>query len=160
MGPKSDELEAASMNVDFSDPEDFVDDITDEELMPDLFRQKPSETNAVDGVIVVDGIPTVGTERLERLKGVIRKIYQKVGKIVTEHYPVTETGETKGYIFLEFATHRDAAEAVKHTEGYKLDKSHTFSVNLFTDFLKYEQISDDWEMPKEESYSSTVSSLP
>ncbi len=154
---KSDEIEAASMNVDFSDPDGFVDDISDAELMPDLFRIKPKESNAVDGVIVVDGIPAVSADRLEKLKGVIRKIYQKIGKIVTEHYPVTEKGETKGYMFLEFANHKDAAEAVKQTDNYKLDKQHTFNVNLFSDFEKYEEVQDNWELPKEEPYSSTGS---
>ena len=33
---------------DFSDPEDFVDDITDEELMPDIMKLKPNESDGVD----------------------------------------------------------------------------------------------------------------
>ena len=41
---------------DFSDPEDFVDDVDDETLMPDLLRQRPKESDGVDNVIVVDGI--------------------------------------------------------------------------------------------------------
>ena len=40
------------------------------------------------------------------------------------------------YIFLEYQNPSDAAEAVAATNGYKLDKSHTFIVNLFSDFEK------------------------
>ena len=63
---------------DFSDPEGFVDDVDDETLMPDLLRQKPKESDGMDSVIVVDGIPSVASERLDKLKTVIRKIYSKV----------------------------------------------------------------------------------
>ena len=63
---------------DFSDPEGFVDDVEDEVLMPDLLQKKPKESDGMDSVIVVDGIPSVSTERLDKLKGVIRKIYGKV----------------------------------------------------------------------------------
>ena len=44
--------------------------------------------------------------RIEKLKGVVRKIFLKYGKIVTEHYPVDEEGKTKGYMFLEFSRHQ------------------------------------------------------
>lgn len=40
------------------------------------------------------------------------------------------------YIFLEYLSPNQALEAVKNADGYKLDKQHTFRVNLFTDFDK------------------------
>jgi len=137
---------------DFSDPPDFVDDIDDEELMPDIMRQRPKESDGVDSVIVVDGVPKVGAERVEKLKNVIRKIYGKFGKLINEHYPTEEDGSTKGYIFLEFNSHSNAVEAVKATNNYKLDKQHTFLVNLFSDFDKYENIPDVWEPPVVQEY--------
>jgi len=137
---------------DFSDPPDFVDDIDDEELMPDIMRQRPKESDGVDSVIVVDGVPKVGAERVEKLKNVIRKIYGKFGKLINEHYPTEEDGSTKGYIFLEFNSHSNAVEAVKATNNYKLDKQHTFLVNLFSDFDKYENIPDVWEPPVPQEY--------
>ena len=66
---------------DFSDPEDFVDDVDDSVLMADLFRQRPKESDGVDNVILVDGIPAVGAERLEKLKSVLRKIFSKVKRL-------------------------------------------------------------------------------
>ena len=53
---------------------------------------------------------------------------------------------------MEFPNHRDAVEAVKTTNNYKLDKSHTFVVNLFSDFEKYENIPTEWEPPVEEPF--------
>jgi len=137
---------------DFSDPEGYIDDIDDEELMPEIMKQKPRESDGVDSVIVVDGVPVVAGERVEKLKNVIRKIYSKFGKLVNEHYPVTPEGATKGYIFLEFTSHANAVEAVKSTNNYKLDKMHTFVVNLFSDFDKYESIPDEWEAPLPQAY--------
>lgn len=76
----------------------------------------------------------------------------KFGKVVDEHYPVDAEGKTKGYIFLEFANHKSAVEAVKMTNNYKLDKQHTFLVNLFSDFDKFLNIPDEWEPPTPEEY--------
>jgi len=136
----------------FDDPEDFVDDITDEELMPEIMRTKPKESDGVDSVIVVDGVPCVGADRVEKLKNVIRKTFGKFGKLVNEHYPVDDEGKTKGYIFLEFATPENAESAVAMMHNYKLDKVHTFLVNLFSDFEKFENISEEWEEPTPQEY--------
>ena len=38
------------------------------------------------------------------------------------------------------------------TNNYKLDKQHTFAVNLFSDFEKYFSIPDVWEPATEEEY--------
>jgi len=40
------------------------------------------------------------------------------------------------YMFIEYSNPNSAAEAVKATNGYKLDKAHTFNVNLFSDYDK------------------------
>ena len=63
---------------DFNDPEGFVEDVEDEVLMEDLLAIKPKESDGMDSVVVVDGIPGVASERLDKLKGVVRKIYGKV----------------------------------------------------------------------------------
>ncbi|XP_028825038.1 eukaryotic translation initiation factor 3, subunit Ba [Denticeps clupeoides] len=135
----------------FSDPEDFEDDISDQELLEDVLRDRPQEADGIDSVIVVDNVPQVGPERLEKLKNVVQKIFSKFGKITNEFYPEAE-GKTKGYIFLEYAAPSHAQEAVKNADGYKLDKQHTFRVNLFTDFDKYMNISDEWEAPEKQPF--------
>ncbi|XP_057341733.1 eukaryotic translation initiation factor 3 subunit B-like [Microplitis mediator] len=138
----------------FSDPEGYVDDISDEELLPDVLAQKPSETDGVESVIVVDGAPQVEPERLEKFNSLINKVFGKFGTIVNRFYPKNDNGITKGYFFLEYNSPLNAAAAVKATNNYKIDKHHTFKVNLFTDFKKYEEIPKDWEPPKPKPYSA------
>lgn len=115
-------------------------------------KQKPKETDGYESVIVVDGVPQVGPNRLEKLKSVINKVFSKFGNIVNEHYPVDSEGTTRGYIFLEYSNPAHALEAVNLTNNFKLDKQHTFQVNLFTDFAKYEDISEKWEVPEPRPY--------
>ena len=66
------------------------------ELLGDILAEKPEETTGTDRIIVVDNVPTISPDRLEKLKNVIRKVFSKFGKIVTEHYPQDENGLTKG----------------------------------------------------------------
>lgn len=66
------------------------------ELLGDILREKPQEADGIDSVVVVDNVPQVGPERLEKLKNVIHKIFSKFGKITTEFYPEAD-GLTKGY---------------------------------------------------------------
>ncbi|XP_045213087.2 eukaryotic translation initiation factor 3 subunit B-like isoform X2 [Mercenaria mercenaria] len=137
---------------DFSDPEDYVDDISDEDLLGDLLKNKPKDTDSIDNVIIVDNIPVVGQERLPKLQNVIKKIYEKFGRIVNDFYPMGSDEKTKGYLFIEYSNPQSALDAVKSTNGYKLDKAHTFAVNLFSDYDKFEHVPDDWEPPQAKPY--------
>lgn len=65
------------------------------ELLGDVLREKPQEADGIDSVIVVDNVPQVGPDRLEKLKNVIHKIFSKFGKITNEFYPEAD-GKTKG----------------------------------------------------------------
>ncbi|XP_055902277.1 eukaryotic translation initiation factor 3 subunit B [Eupeodes corollae] len=131
----------------FDDPEGFVDDIPDEELLADMLAQKPCETDGVESVVVVDNIPKVEPSRMEKLKSVILKLFATCGEIVNVFHPLDEEGKTKGYAFLEFSNAASAADAVKTMNNHRLDKNHTFAVNLFTDFQKYENIPEKWTPP-------------
>lgn len=65
------------------------------ELVGDILKQKPKETDGVESVIVVDGVPQVGPDRLEKLQNVIHKFFSKFGNVVNSHYPTNEKGCTK-----------------------------------------------------------------
>ena len=58
-------------------------------------KSKPKESDGIDNIIVVDNVPEVGPDRQEKLSKVIRKLFEKFGKIVNEFYP-TENEKTKG----------------------------------------------------------------
>jgi len=83
----------------------------------------------------------------------LNKLFSKFGRIVHEYYPVDEKGHTKGYIFIEYESPAIALEAIKVTDGHRLDKQHVFAVNLFTDIDKYCNIPDQWEPPKPQPYA-------
>lgn len=67
------------------------------ELLDDILREKPQEADGIDSMVVVDNVPQVGPDRLDKLKNVIHKIFSKFGKITTEFYPEAD-GVTKGYV--------------------------------------------------------------
>lgn len=106
------------------------------ELLGDLLKQKPKEIDGIESVIIVDNVPQVGPERLEKLQNIIRKIFSKFGTIVNECYPA-KNGATKGFIFIEYQNGVEAQKAVAAADGYKLDKQHVFSVSLMSDVNKW-----------------------
>lgn len=103
-------------------------------------------------MVVVDNIPKVGAARQEKLKNVIEKLFSAFGEIVNVYYPVDEEENTKGFAFLEYKNSENAEAAVKSLNNHRLDKQHTFAVNLFTDFAKYEDIPKDWKPPAPQPY--------
>lgn len=100
----------------------------------------------------MDNIPKVAPTRQEKLRTVIEKLFSAIGPINREFYPVDDEGNTKGYAFLEYSNQANAEEAVRALNNHRLDKAHTFQVNLFTDFQKYEHIPEQWEVPQPQPY--------
>ncbi|XP_039114285.1 eukaryotic translation initiation factor 3 subunit B-like [Dioscorea cayenensis subsp. rotundata] len=125
--------------------EDFGIKSDDDE---DLYQEDGFEMEAGFGnVIVVDNLPVVPPEKFEKLENVIRKIYSQIGVIRDGGLwmPVNpESQKTLGYCFIEYNTPQEAELAKEKTNGYKLDKSHIFIVNLFDDFEKYMKVPDEW----------------
>jgi len=130
----------------FSDPEDFIDEISDEALLPEIYSKKPREQDGFDSVIVVDNIPKVGAPRIDKLKSVLKDKFLAYGKFVGEpFYALDESGVTKGYVFIEYETSEQAADALKGLNGLKLDKQHVLAVNLFKDIKNFTSLSEEFE---------------
>ena len=53
------DLDEVLEEPDFNDPPDYVDRVGDDELLGDLLRSKPKETDGTDSVVIVDNIPQV-----------------------------------------------------------------------------------------------------
>ena len=144
----------------FEDPEDYVDDISNEELMPDLMARAPREADGIENVVIISNIPK--TAKIGKLKEKLAKTWQeKAGLPVTSEYPTEmskdeKTGEmvemTKGYCFLEFEDEETALKAADELNEHKFDRKHTFSANLFTDFEKFERTADEWNEPTRKPY--------
>ena len=82
----------------------------------------------------------VGQEQLPKLQNVIKKIYEKFAKIISNFYSMDAEDKTKRYMFIEYSNPASAQEAIKSTNGYILDNGHIFTVNLFSDYDGYEII--------------------
>ncbi|KAJ6219776.1 hypothetical protein RDWZM_005588 [Blomia tropicalis] len=136
----------------FDDPDDFIDDISDEELLGDILKNKPTQDLGLKSVIIVDGIPQVSQERFEKLRNVLMKLFSKCGVILKDYFPLDENNTTKGYAFFEFENSSQAQEATKNFNGHKLDKHHVFSVNMFQDIDKFLNIPDEFEEPTKGDY--------
>jgi translation initiation factor 3 subunit B len=81
-----------------------VDDIDDELLEPDV----PMEVG-FPKVVVVDNIPIVPSEKYDKLKSVLSKIFSSVGPVKEFILPQDAEKVTKGYAFIEYTT-QEAAE--------------------------------------------------
>ncbi|XP_031473083.1 eukaryotic translation initiation factor 3 subunit B-like [Nymphaea colorata] len=100
-----------------------------------------------ENVIVVDNLPVVGPDKFEKLEGVVRKIFGQIGMIKEKGLwmPMNpETQKTQGYCYIEFNTKQEAESAKEKTNGYKLDRSHIFAVNMFDDFDRFMKVPDEW----------------
>ena len=102
---------------------------------------------------MVDNLPQVPPEKYEKLCAVVKKVLSAVGKIADSDgagltMPVDETTKlSKGFAFVEFETPAEAAAAVAHANGYKLDKSHALCVNGFDDVARFQSVPDAYEAP-------------
>jgi len=106
-------------------------------------------------VVVADNTPIVGPERTEKLKLVLSKIFNAVGKVRDLHLPVGQDQQTMGFVFVEYHTAEEAETAIKKLNGYKLDKNHVFLVNNYEDFRKYENIGEEYAAPEPTPFSAT-----
>lgn len=51
---------------------------------------------------------------------------------------------------------QEAQQAREQTNGYKLDRSHVFVVNMYDDFEKYMRVPDKWNPPEIKPYTPGV----
>ena len=103
--------------------------------------------------IVVDNIPKVGTEKLEKLKKVLCKIFFKSQNRADRiAMPAGDDGKTLGFAFIEFDDDKAAAEAVKQRNNFKLDKAHVFKVNRYPDLARFANTPEEYAEPAAPAY--------
>lgn len=106
-----------------------------------------------DKFVVVDGAPKAPAAKVEALTKVLKKVFSKAGTIVEPHgfyLPTDASGNTQGYVFIEFASEKDAKNAIKMFDHKKLDPKHTLLVNKlsFAQKALEADVPDVYEEPK------------
>lgn len=123
----------------------------------DVIQEENLEYDSGFGnIIAVDNLPVVPKEKFEKLVTVVRKIYSQIGAIKEDGLwmpvdPATE--KSLGYCFIEYNTAQEAELAKEKTQGYKLDRSHIFSVSMFDDFDRFMKVPDEWAPPPNKEYA-------
>lgn len=84
----------------------------------------PPFTLDLNTAIVVDNLPVVGKEKFDRLTGVLRKLYEQLGRITEPDglfMPFDDAKNTTlGFAFINFEQMEEAEHAVAATQNYKL----------------------------------------
>jgi translation initiation factor 3 subunit B len=108
------------------DPEGFEPTVKIEDFKPDF-----------SCFIVIDGLPVVNADRVQKLRDFLMRIYTSVSKNIRAddlYFNVdATTGKTPDFAFMKFANETDATNAVKLTNNYELDKKHTLQVCMYKD---------------------------
>lgn len=78
-------------------------------------------------------VPQVVEAKHEKLGGVVRKVFSRMGTIAEDGltHPFDQTtGLTKGFAFVNFLNPQDAKQAAATLNGWQLDKSHNIKVRV------------------------------
>lgn len=123
---------------DYKDIASYLDaDTSPFELRMDSQPFDPDFSRA----IIVDNIPSVEAEKIERLKTVLLQIYNQFGETLSLddiNMPIDPaTKKTGGFCFIKYKSPETAEKAVLTTQDFQLDKRHVFKVNLYSDMYKY-----------------------
>ena len=119
--------------------------------MADKEEQPTDQTDQLDNIVIVDGLPAVPKEKCEKLFALIKKISNAFG-CATQAFELCQgaNGATTGYAFVEYKDKAGAERAISKMHGQSLDKKHVFSVCLFSDWTKFKDIPETYSEPKEE----------
>ncbi|KIW01635.1 uncharacterized protein PV09_06822 [Verruconis gallopava] len=117
--------------------EEFDEDEIDYSDLREQYDIKLDE--GFDTFVVIDGLPRVPQENVERLKNFVLKKLRSAGKAKEDgvFMPMGDNGVTEGFAFIEFNTPKEAAAVVKQFDRTPLDKKHTIMVNKLTDIDRY-----------------------
>ena len=132
--------------------------VDDQDAIDAMLAEDPSLrlSEQFRNVIVVDNLPSIGAEKAKKLLGVVSKIFKQfASNLVPEdvEMPIGADNKTAGFCFISFDNEKQARQACQATDGYKLDKNHIFSVNLYSDLDRLRELQDEYKEPEETQYA-------
>jgi len=112
----------------------------------------PEFTEDWGNVIVVDNLPKIPMAKHDKLAKVLTRIFEQTGTITSLTMPA-ENEKTLGVAFVEFETNEEATKAIRLTDGYALDKSHVFKVNVYADLSALADLPATYTPRKKEAFA-------
>ena len=135
---------------DYEDIKEYLEDANP--IDPNVPEFVPDFSSA----IIVDNVPSVGPEKLAKLKGVLLKLYVQICPTIKETdivMPVDEeTGLTNTFCFIKFAKKEEAVKAMDVTQGFSIDKKRKFKISMYTDLDTYGKVSDEYQPTESEPF--------
>lgn len=133
-------------------------------------------------MLLVDGVPIIGKDKLEKLLAKICKEFSRKGVTIKPddiHVPWDDsTGKSKGcvcnpktffpatfshlrlrnsFIFVELRSVDEANLALVSLHNHPFDARHIFKLNRFTDIEKFAELDEVYVEPEEEEFAPKVS---
>lgn len=127
---------------------------------------------------MVDGVPIIGKDKLDKLLTKVCKEFSRKGVTVKPndiHIPWDESaGRSKGYmhkslylgcnshlhvdsfLFMEFRNIDEANLALAALHNHPFDAKHTFKLNRFSDIEKYANLDETYVEPEVEEFVPKV----
>ena len=140
------------MQPDYEDFKEYLEPAADLEATLQLPEFQPDFSSS----IIIDNVPSVGPEKLAKLKGVLLKLYVQICPTIKDAdivIPVDEaTGKTMNFCFIKFSKKEEAIKAMEVTQNFQMDKKHTFKISLYSDFDTYGNMSEEYKEPTPEPF--------
>mmetsp|Transcript_1195 Transcript_1195/g.1832 ORF Transcript_1195/g.1832 Transcript_1195/m.1832 type:complete len:753 (-) Transcript_1195:150-2408(-) len=123
----------------------------------------PPRNDSFDSALIVMNLPRIPEGKVDKLLGIITKIFSKLGTLATSedgsfngvYMPLDnniEPPKTCGFAFVQYTNAEDAKKAATTASGYALDKNHSFITMLYSEALEIQDISPDFTEPEPEPY--------
>jgi translation initiation factor 3 subunit B len=128
--------------------------------------QYPPLDDSFHSALIVTNLPRIPEAKVEKLLGVVTKIFSKIGTLATSedgsfngvHMPFDKTVDPPkscGFAFVQYTNPEDARKAVTAASGYVLDKAHTFATMLYSDAVELRHLTPEFVEPEPAPYSES-----
>ena len=150
------------LEVDLGEIAELEEFVSDGDVDTDrVFAEEEGDaadlTRNFERVVVVENLPVVPEEKLEKLRGVIEKIFSMTGTIQEGglFIPVGADGNLKGFAFIAYETAEAAAQVLKAMkDGFALDRKHTLKVFKYTQLKTWAEWPETYQKPVLPTYNA------
>ena len=133
---------------DYETIKEYLEESSQQDAMPRAQTFEPDFSSS----IIVDNIPAIPEDKVPKLRNALLKIYSQASASLQEgdiYMPFdSDTSLSCGFCFIKFKSADDAKLAISLTQGYVLDKKHSFKVSSYGDLEKFLRLPDVYVPPE------------